>query len=174
MRPSTEKYNTAYYLSPSLSLGTMRFNSLYTARISFRRQSIALMASKRYAPCPFRPLPVGSITSMWFLLVFSRVCAVAQYAVLKANAKVNGRGPFSHPHASETPQPISMSCQIYYYVPQGRWRAKFGWNRFGRYGSAHAWKNTVCVDFFINISVHLCICLFVSSSGLQVTVLGRF
>jgi len=28
--------------------------------------------------------------------------------------------------------------------------------------------------FFINISVHLSICLFVSSSGLQVTVLGRF
>jgi len=27
----------------------------------------------------------------------SRVCAVAQYAVLEANAKVNGRGPFSHP-----------------------------------------------------------------------------
>jgi len=27
----------------------------------------------------------------------SRVCAVAQYAVLEASAKVNGRGPFSHP-----------------------------------------------------------------------------
>ena len=27
------------------------------------------------------------------------------YAVLEANAKVNGRGPFSHPHPSETPQP---------------------------------------------------------------------
>jgi len=42
-----------------------------------------------------------------------------QYAVLEANAKVNGRGPFSHPHPSETPQLISMSCQIYYYVPKG-------------------------------------------------------
>jgi len=31
-------------------------------------------------------------------------------------------------------------------------------------------KNTVCVDFFINTSI----CLSVSSSGLQVTVLGRF
>jgi len=49
----------------------------------------------------------------------SRVCAVAQYAVLEANAKVNGRGPFPHPHPSETPHPISMSCQIYCYVPQG-------------------------------------------------------
>jgi len=48
---------------------------------------------------------------------FSRVCAVAQYAVLEANAKVNGRGPFSHLHPSETPQPISMSCQIYYVAP---------------------------------------------------------
>ena len=47
----------------------------------------------------------------------SRVGAVAQYAALEANAKINGRGPFSHPHPSETPQPISMSCQIYYYVP---------------------------------------------------------
>ena len=27
-------------------------------------------------------------------VVSSRVCAVAQYAVLEANAKVNGRGPF--------------------------------------------------------------------------------
>ena len=35
--------------------------------------------------------------------VGSRVCAGAQYAVLEANAKVNGRGPFSHPHPSETP-----------------------------------------------------------------------
>ena len=44
--------------------------------------------------------------------------AVAQYAVLEANAKVNGRGPFSHLYPSETPQPISMSRQIYYYFPQ--------------------------------------------------------
>ena len=56
---------------------------------------------------------------MWRPWAGSRVCAVAQYAVLEANAKVNGRGPFSLPHPSETPQPISMSCQIYYYVPQG-------------------------------------------------------
>ena len=58
---------------------------------------------------------------MFKLLSFlhlSRVCAVALYAVLEANAKVNGRGPFSHPHPSETPQPISMSCEIYYYVPK--------------------------------------------------------
>ena len=48
----------------------------------------------------------------------TRTCAVAQYAVLEANAEVNGRRPFSHPNPSETPQPISMSCQIYYYVPQ--------------------------------------------------------
>jgi len=52
-------------------------------------------------------------------MAISRVCAVALDAVLEANAKVNGRGPFSHPHPSETPQPISMLCQIHYYVPQG-------------------------------------------------------
>ena len=39
--------------------------------------------------------------------------------MLEANAKVNGSGPFSHLHPSVTPQPISISCQIYYYVPQG-------------------------------------------------------
>jgi len=43
----------------------------------------------------------------------SRVCAVAQYAVLEANAKVDLTGQFSHPYPSETPQPISMLCQIY-------------------------------------------------------------
>ena len=77
----------------------------------------------------------ATCTSYWIQTV-SHVCAVAQYAVLEA--KVNGRGPFSHPHPSKTPQPISMSCQIYYYVPPGSGCAKFGWNRFGRYGSAHA------------------------------------
>ena len=30
-----------------------------------------------------------------------------------------GEAHFRTPHPSETPQPISMSCQIYYYVPQG-------------------------------------------------------
>jgi len=30
----------------------------------------------------------------------SRVCAVAQYAVLEANTKVNGRGLYSHLHHS--------------------------------------------------------------------------
>jgi len=54
-----------------------------------------------------------------FRAQISRVCAVAQYAMLEANAKVNGRGSFSHPHPSKTPQLISMSCQIYSYVPQG-------------------------------------------------------
>jgi len=35
-------------------------------------------------------------------------------------------------------------------------------------------KNTVCVDFFINISIYLSICLSISLSGPQVAVLGRF
>jgi len=94
----------------------------------------------------------------------SRVCAVAQYAVLDASANVNGRGPFSHPHPSETPQPISMS-----WVERVDVQNLVGIYS-GRYGSAHAWKNTICVDLFINISV----CVSVSSSRLQVTVLGRF
>ena len=35
----------------------------------------------------------------------SRVCAVAQYAVLEANAKVNGRDQFSHP---TPPKPLNQ------------------------------------------------------------------
>jgi len=52
---------------------------------------------------------------------FSCICAVAQYAVLEAiqaNAIVNGRGQFLHPHPSETPQPISMSSNIWLCLPQ--------------------------------------------------------
>jgi len=67
--------------------------------------------------------------------VQSRVCAVAQYAVLEANAKVNGRGQISHPH---TPKPIWMAIQMYHYVRPGSGCAKFGGNRLGRYESAHA------------------------------------
>ena len=75
----------------------------------------------------------------------SRVCAVAQYAVLEANAKVNGRGQFSHPLNPWTNFDVMSNILL---RPPGSWCAKFGWNRFSRYGSAHAWKNTVCVDFF--------------------------
>ena len=94
--------------------------------------------------------------SSFLLQKLSRVCAVAQNAVLEANAKVSGRGPFSHPHPSETPQPISMSCQIYYYVPQESWCAKFGWNRFGSYGSAHAWKKHDFVWIFLLTYLSVC------------------
>jgi len=92
-----------------------------------------------------------------------RVCAVALYAVLEANTKVNGRGPFSHPNPSETPQPISMSCQIYYYVPQG----VDVQNLVG--------IDSAVTDLRMREKTYLSICLSsVSSSGLQATVLGRF
>jgi len=55
----------------------------------------------------------------------SRVCAVAQYAVLEANGKVNGIGEISHPSPSPTLRPIWMSLQIYHYVPPGSQCAKF-------------------------------------------------
>ena len=100
--------------------------------------------------------------------------AVAKYAVLEANAKVNGRGPFSHPHPSETPQPISMSRQIYYYFPQ---RVDVQ-NLVGIDSVVTDLrmreKTRFCVDVFINTSICLSIYLSVSSSRLQVTVLGRF
>ena len=56
----------------------------------------------------------------------SRVCAVAQYAVLEANGKVNGIGEISNPSPSQTLAPIWMRLQIYNYVPPGSRCAKFG------------------------------------------------
>jgi len=98
------------------------------------------------------------------------VCAVVQYAVLEANAKVNGRGPFSHRHPSETPQPILMSYQIYYYAPRELmckiWLESIRPLRI----CACVKKTRFCVDFFTNTSIYMS----VSSSGLQATVLGRF
>jgi len=41
-------------------------------------------------------------------------CTVAQYAVLEANAKVNGRGPFSHP---TPPKPLNQfRCHVKYVM----------------------------------------------------------
>jgi len=56
----------------------------------------------------------------------SRVCAVAQYAVLEANGKVNGIGEISDPSPSQTLGPIWMWLQIYDYVPPGSRCVKFG------------------------------------------------
>ena len=55
----------------------------------------------------------------------SRVCAVAQYAVLEANGKVNGILEISNPSPSPTIRPIWMSLQIYHYVRPGSRCAKF-------------------------------------------------
>ena len=49
----------------------------------------------------------------------SHVCAVAPYAVLEANGKVNGIREISHPSTSPTLGPIWMPLQIYHYVPPG-------------------------------------------------------
>jgi len=54
----------------------------------------------------------------------SRVCAVAQYAVLEGNGKVNGIGKISHPSPSQTLGLIWMPLQIYHYVPPGSRCAK--------------------------------------------------
>ena len=55
----------------------------------------------------------------------SRVCAVAQYAVLEANGKVIGIGEISDPSPSQTLGQIWMPLQIYHYVPPGSRCAKF-------------------------------------------------
>ena len=47
---------------------------------------------------------------MDFFINISRVCAVAQYAVLEVNAEVNRRGPFSHP---TPPKPLNQfRCHV--------------------------------------------------------------
>ena len=99
--------------------------------------------------------------------VQSRVCAVALYAVLEANAKVNGRGPFSHPHPSETPQPISISCQIYYYVPpQGDDVQNLVGIDSAVTDLRMREKNTFCVDFLLTyLSVCLSVRFFVGATG---------
>ena len=50
----------------------------------------------------------------------SRVCAVAQYAVLEANGKVNGIGEISHPSPSQTLGPIWMPLQYITTSPGSR------------------------------------------------------
>ena len=84
-----------------------------------------------------------------------RVCAVAQYAVLQANAKVNGWGQFSHPHPFETPHPITT-------LPQ-----RVDVQNLVRIDSAVTdlrmrEKNTFCVDFlFTYLSIYLSVYLSV-------------
>jgi len=57
--------------------------------------------------------------------ITSHVCAVAQYAVLEANGKVNGIGEILHPSPSPTLRSIWMWLQIYHYVRTGSRCAKF-------------------------------------------------
>ena len=47
------------------------------------------------------------------------MCAVAQYAVLEANAKVNGRGQFSHPHPSKPLNQFRCHAKYITTFPQG-------------------------------------------------------
>jgi len=70
-----------------------------------------------------RPIRDKCITDN--VVALSRVCAVAQYAVLEANGKVNGIGEISNPFPSQTLGPIWMPLQIYHYVPPGSRCAKF-------------------------------------------------
>jgi len=80
------------------------------------------------------------------LVLLSRVCAVAQYAVLEANGKVNGIGEISNPYRSQTLGPIWMPLQIYHYVRSGSRCAKFNQNRE---------KNADSRGFFVYISICL-------------------
>ena len=80
--------------------------------------------------------------------VKSRVCAVAQYAVLEANAKVNGRGPFSHP---TPPKHLNrFRCHVKYITtsPQGVDVQNLVGIDSAVTDLRMREKNTVCVDFF--------------------------
>ena len=67
------------------------------------------------------PQVTGMLTYTPFIdIIFDITCMRSStIRCVRSNAKVNKRGQFSHPLPSKTPEPISMSCQIYYYVPQG-------------------------------------------------------
>ena len=122
------------------------------------------------------PLSVKIAPKLWPVAVtkkltdrktdMSRVCAVAQYAVLEAN----GRGQFSHP---TPPKPLNQfRCHVKYITTSPRELMCKIWLE-----SIRPLRICACVKktrfvwiFFINISI----CPSVSSSGLQVTVLWQF
>jgi len=89
--------------------------------------------------CEFQQRPH---TKSVILPASSRICAVAQYAVLEANAKVNGKSENLHPGPSQTPVPIWTLFGIYYYIQARDSKcAKFEMNQFIHYcsmASAHA------------------------------------
>ena len=101
-------------------------------------------------------------------VVITRMRGIAIRCV-EANVKVNGSGQFSHPHPSKTPQPISMSCQIYYYVPKSVDVQNLVGIDSAVTDLRMREKTRFCVDFLLT---YLSVYLSVPSSGLQVTVLG--
>jgi len=94
------------------------------------------------------------------------MCAVAQYAVLEANAKVNGRGQFSHPHPSKPLNQFRCHAKYITTFPQGvdvqnlvgidsavtdlRMREK---------------KHVFVWIFFINIPIYLSVPYFIGATG---------
>jgi len=74
----------------------------------------------------------------------SRVWAVAQYALLEANAKVNGIGEISHLYPS----------QIYHYVRPWSRCAKFKFKAIQPLTLCVCVKKGFDVGFFVNISIY--------------------
>jgi len=102
------------------------------------------------------------------------LCAVAQYVVSEAKAKVNGRGPFTHP---TPPKPLNQFwCNIKYITTSPQ---VVDVQNLVRIDSAvtdlRMREKTRFVWIFLltYLSIYLSISLSVSSSGLQVTVFGR-
>jgi len=102
---------------------------------------------------------------------WSRVCAVAQYAVLEANGKVNGIGEISNPSPSQTLD--QFGCRFKYITTSPRESMCKIWLK-----SIKPLPPCACVKkrgfawvFFVYISVYLSIR---SSSRLQATFLARF
>jgi len=75
------------------------------------------------------------------IYLFTYIRGVAHYAVLEANAKVNGMGKILHPYPSATLRQIWVPFQICHYILPGSRYAKLDLNRFNCWCSAHAWSN---------------------------------
>jgi len=80
-------------------------------------------------------------------LLWSRVCAVAQYAVLELRSQ--WERPIFAPSPLHNPSTNFDFMSNILLRPPASWCAKFGWNRLGRYGKARCVKSTFWVDFLL-------------------------
>jgi len=148
MKPNLGLKNRAAFCPSGNSLAYTNKVTLYQTQLVLRRVTVcgipswygtshpgqlSLLPPVRWEmstshQCPSAGKVTTGLASQWICIrdsVSSRVCAVAQYAVLEAIGKVNGIGEISNPSPSQTLRPIWMPLQIYHYVRPGSRCAKF-------------------------------------------------